>query len=99
MNDSDFHSIFNFELNQGYPISNCLGVELLWIKSCRQEFKKVPFTQGNWVVGSSFLWQAYGRIGPTFFFHGQRTTTISLILEMLEMFDIFRISKQYMSCQ
>ena len=41
MNDSDFHSIFNFELNLGDPISNCLGVELLRIKSCRQEFKKV----------------------------------------------------------
>ena len=44
MNDSDFLSIFNFELNQGDPISNCLGAELLWVKSCRQEFKKVPIT-------------------------------------------------------
>ena len=50
MNDSDFLSIFNFELNQGDPISNCLGVELLRVKSCRQEFKKGPITQGNWVV-------------------------------------------------
>ena len=46
MNHSDFLSIFNFESNQGDPISNCLGVELLRVKSCRQEFKKVPFTQG-----------------------------------------------------
>ena len=29
MNDSDFLSIFNFELNQGDPISNCLCIELL----------------------------------------------------------------------
>ena len=50
MNDSDFLSIFNFELNQGDPISNCLGVELLRVTSCRQEFKKGPITQGNWVV-------------------------------------------------
>ena len=28
MNDSDIHSIFNFELNQVDPISNCLGVEV-----------------------------------------------------------------------
>ena len=46
MNHSDFLSIFNFESNQGDPISNCLDVELLRVKSCRQEFKKVPFTQG-----------------------------------------------------
>ena len=50
MNDSDFLSIFNFELNQGDPISNCLGIELLRVKSCRQEFKKGPTTQGNLVV-------------------------------------------------
>ena len=67
MNDSDFLSIFNFELNQGDPISNCLGIELLRVKSCRQEFKKGPTTQGNWVV-VGFLWQAYSRIWPTFFF-------------------------------
>ena len=46
MNHSDFLSISNFESNQGDPISNCLGHELLRVKSCRQEFKKVPFTQG-----------------------------------------------------
>ena len=55
MNDSDFLSIFNFELNQGDPISNCLGIELLRVKSCRQEFKKGPTTQGNWVV-VVFFW-------------------------------------------
>ena len=44
MNHSDFLSISNFESNQGDPISNCLGHELLRVKSCRQEFKKVPFT-------------------------------------------------------
>ena len=50
MNDSDFASIFNSEFNQGDPISNCLSVELLRVKSCKQEFKKIPITQGNWVV-------------------------------------------------
>ena len=50
MNDSDFVSIFNSEFNQGDPISNCLSVELLRVKSCKQEFKKVPITQGNWFV-------------------------------------------------
>ena len=59
MNDSDFVSIFNSEFNQGDPISNCLSVELLRVKSCKQEFKKVPITQG---CGSFFLWQIYGRI-------------------------------------
>ena len=98
MNDSDFLSIFNFELNQGDPISNCLGIELFRVKSCRQEFKKGPTTQGNWVV-VVLLWQAYSRIWPTFFFHGQRKRKISLILEMLKVFDVFRIVKKYMSCQ
>ena len=55
MNDSDFVSIFNSEFNQGDPISNCLSVELLRVKSCKQEFKKVPITQGNWVV-VVFFW-------------------------------------------
>ena len=87
MNHSDFLSIFNLESNQGDPISNCLGVELLRVISCRQEFKKVPFTQG--------LRQDLADV----LFYGQRKTTISLILEMLEIFDIFRISKQYMSSQ
>ena len=50
INDSDLVSIFNFESNQGDPISNCLGVELFRVKSCRQEFKKVSITQGNWIV-------------------------------------------------
>ena len=68
MNDSDFHSIFNFELNQGYPISNCLGVELLWIKSCRQAFKKVPFTQGNWVVVVLFCGRPTAGLGQRSFF-------------------------------
>ena len=87
MNHSDFLSIFNFESNQGDPISNCLGVELLRVKLCRQEFKKVPFTQGlrQDLADVLFLWSTQN--------------DNSLILEMLEIFDIFRISKQYMSCQ
>ena len=68
MNDSDFHSIFNFELNLGDPISNCLGVELLRIKSCRQEFKKVPFTQGNWVVVVLFCGRPTAGLGRRSFF-------------------------------
>ena len=87
MNHSDFLSIFNFESNQGDPISNCQGVELLRVKLCRQEFKKVPFTQGlrQDLADVLFLWSTQN--------------DNSLILEMLEIFDIFRISKQYMSCQ
>ena len=58
MNHSDFLSIFNFESNQGDPISNCQGVELLRVKLCRQEFKKVPFTQGlrQDLADVLFLW-------------------------------------------
>ena len=99
MNDSDFLSIFNFDLNQGDPISNCLCIELLRVKSCRQEFKKGPTTQGNWVVVVFLCGRPTVGFGRRSFFHGQRKRKISLILEMLKVFDVFRIVKQYMSCQ